>query len=148
MAEDKKFQVLDPGRIGLGRGFRFEAGHVLPGYLGKCATPHGHSYNGRILVSAPRAHADTCGIVADFDVLKEAIQDCIVGPYDHRSLTCSAEALVHQIAQALHDWFQTHTTTQHTGVRRVVPVGIALERVVLYETANCFVEWKRGGYAS
>lgn len=149
MADEKKFVITDPSRIGLGRDFRFEAGHILPGYDGKCATPHGHSYHGRVLVSAPRACADARGIVVDFDILKAAIQDCIVGPYDHRTLDCTAESLVQQIASALQAWFRENAGKDMVIAHhhRICPASVEVDRVVLYETANCYVEWKRDGYA-
>jgi 6-pyruvoyltetrahydropterin/6-carboxytetrahydropterin synthase len=149
----KEFVIQDTERIGLGRGFRFEAGHRLDGYDGKCSTPHGHSYFGRVLVSVPRAHADAIGIVLDFDILKKAIADCIVRPYDHRTLTGTAEQLVREIAVALKDWFSmaggTEMNIQHEDIglkTRRVPPDVEVERVVLYETANCFVEWNRRGF--
>lgn len=146
---DKQFQVTDVQRVGLGRGFRFEAGHVLPGYDGKCAEPHGHSYHGRVHVSVPRARADACGIVLDFDVLKAAIYDCIVSRYDHHgTLEETAETLVLSIATDLTNWFTSFAGKMLPvlGKDRYIPPDVEVERVILYETENCFAEWRRGGF--
>jgi 6-pyruvoyltetrahydropterin/6-carboxytetrahydropterin synthase len=150
---DKDLQFRDPQRIGLRRAFKFEAGHVLEGYDGKCSEPHGHSYHGNVLVSAPRAGADALGIVVDFDILARAIHDCIFRPYDHTTLNVAAEKLVDRIAGDLQGWFNQwggkDMAIQHEdkGLRtRHIPQGVTLERVVLFETANCSVVWQREGF--
>lgn len=151
---DKQFVITDAQRVGLGRGFSFEAGHQLTGYDGKCATPHGHSYHGRAMVSIPRAHADANGILLDFDVLKRAIHENIFRVYDHRTIVDrTAEQLVHEMATAMQSWFTANGGTtmniQHEDIglkSRTCPPDVRVERVVLYETANCFAEWRRGGF--
>lgn len=152
MAE-KQYKITDPERVGLGRGFKFEAGHILAGYDGKCARPHGHSYHGFIMVSVPRVRADAVGIVLDFDIMALAISDCIFRKYDHLTITETVEALVFRFAEDLQAWFNEREGQEvlapHEGDQwktRRVPKGCMVEKVVCYETANSFARWVRNGY--
>lgn len=134
-------------RIGLGRAFAFEASHHLENYEGKCSRVHGHSYHGSVLVSALFA-PDAAGIVLDFSILKAAIQASITERYDHRDLnecftTPTAERIVECIALDLQTWFNTTGSIDDGPVERQVPAGIRVERVKLYETANCLAIWSR-----
>ena len=64
--------------------FEFAAGHTLYGHEGKCHNFHGHNYKGKL--TAGGSVLDSLGMLVDFGVLKEAVQHCIMAPYDHRFL--------------------------------------------------------------
>ena len=66
--------------------FTFEMAHALPGYEGKCANLHGHSYHLEVTVEGAVPDADGlagCGMVMDFHRLKEIVQEAVVARYDH-----------------------------------------------------------------
>lgn len=121
-------------RIGISKGFKFEAAHHLPGYIGKCAAVHGHSYHGHVMVVGDTQDADKCGIVLDFDILKAAINDAIMR-YDHQDLntffdTPTAEAMVQVMWSNLGAYLFKNYNIDATHVF-----------VRLYETETCCVEF-------
>ncbi|HEY3676752.1 MAG TPA: 6-carboxytetrahydropterin synthase QueD [Candidatus Tumulicola sp.] len=69
------------------RRFRFEAAHVLPHHLGKCARMHGHSYRLDVAVRGPlREDGAAQGMVVDFDDIKRIVRERVVDVLDHRTL--------------------------------------------------------------
>ena len=61
----------------------FSAAHQLRGYGGKCESLHGHNWKIRIVA---RAHElDHVGMVIDFNILKEALNE-ILEEFDHKML--------------------------------------------------------------
>lgn len=61
--------------------FAFEMAHALPGYEGKCANLHGHSYHLDVTVEGTVMHAD--GMTVDFHLLKELVEHTVVERFDH-----------------------------------------------------------------
>jgi len=58
----------------------FSASHSIKGYPGSCAQMHGHNWKVRVYV---RSHKlDKLGLVIDFRVLKQMLQD-VISPLDH-----------------------------------------------------------------
>jgi 6-pyruvoyltetrahydropterin/6-carboxytetrahydropterin synthase len=69
------------------RRFHFEAAHVLPHHLGKCARMHGHSYRLDVAVRGPlREDGPAQGMVVDFDDIKRIVRERVVDVLDHRTL--------------------------------------------------------------
>lgn len=66
----------------LSREFTFDAAHSLPGYPGKCARIHGHTYT---LIVTVEGDLDQSGMVMDFFKIKEIVED-ILAPLDHHYL--------------------------------------------------------------
>ncbi|MBV9690397.1 MAG: 6-carboxytetrahydropterin synthase [Ktedonobacteraceae bacterium] len=138
----------------LTRIFEFEASHHLPGHLGRCRRPHGHSYRLEIslrgpILDAPGESSD--GMVMDLDDLKNFVNRTIIdvvsdsvpggplapdseGGLDHNNLNeitgirTTAENLVHWIWDAL--------------VAAGLPEDL-LYRVRLWETARGYAEITR-----
>jgi len=52
---------------------KFEAAHNLPGYEGKCARLHGHSY--RVEAEFSGHHLDSQGMLCDFTDLKSVLNE-------------------------------------------------------------------------
>jgi 6-pyruvoyltetrahydropterin/6-carboxytetrahydropterin synthase len=52
---------------------RFEAAHDIPGYNGKCARLHGHSYRVEVEFSSPKL--DSIGMVRDLAELKDILNE-------------------------------------------------------------------------
>ena len=69
------------------RRFRFEAAHVLPHHLGRCARMHGHSYRLEVAVRGPlRDEGPAQGMVVDFEDIKSVVRERVVDVLDHRTL--------------------------------------------------------------
>ena len=69
---------------------RFDSGHRLLDYPGKCAFPHGHTYCAEIFLQAPSL--DSLGLVFDFTDLKDRVKRWIDDHWDHAFLVNSLDA--------------------------------------------------------
>ena len=140
--------------IRLTREFTFEMSHVLHNYDGPCRNVHGHSYRLFVTLSGvPVNDPDNPknGMVIDFTDLKNIVLSRIVNQFDHSVVLCSdfdpekrtmmentfgntvivdyqptCENLVADFAQRLSD---------------VMPAGVSLHSLKLYETAKSYAEW-------
>lgn len=65
------------------REFHFDAAHHLTNYYGKCENPHGHTYRLAVSVEGPIAED---GLVIDFVVLKQLVNDRVLEKLDHTDL--------------------------------------------------------------
>ena len=64
--------------------FDFAAAHFLPGYKGKCANLHGHNY---LLQIGVKGGVDNrTGMVMDFVLLKQLIEEQVIEVLDHHLL--------------------------------------------------------------
>lgn len=68
---------------------RFEAAHRLPHLPGKCVNLHGHSWQAHITVATP--HLDHRDMVADFSVLKKALETFTDVHLDHGTMLGTAD---------------------------------------------------------
>ncbi len=114
--------------------FRFAAAHHLPRHRGKCARPHGHSYQLEVALRGPIKQvpdASDHGMVMDFGDLKQIVEEAVIGRLDHYDLNevtgvyTTAENLAHWIWDAL--------------VAAGLPEEL-LYRLRLWETESCYVE--------
>ena len=64
------------------RKFTFDAAHHLPGYPGKCAQVHGHSWRFEVAIGG---EIKPDGMVIDFSILKKVVQP-LVDQLDHTNL--------------------------------------------------------------
>lgn len=104
--------------------FRFEAAHVLPYHLGKCARPHGHSYRLEVAIRGPlRREGPARGMIEDFDHVRAVVHRTILDVLDHTSLNDTIEnpTCEHIIA-----WIW----------ERLLPELPGLDELVLWETAT------------
>ena len=107
--------------------------------FGACSNPnwHGHNYEMDVTVAGP-VDPDT-GYVLDLKILKDLLEDRVVSHLDHRNLNLevswldglvpTTENLVVAIWNRIHDR---------------LPDGLALERIVLWETPRNSVEYTGG----
>lgn len=74
-------------RTTIAKSFTFEAAHLLPDHIGKCAKLHGHSYRLEVSVSGlvQTTGAET-GMVMDFTYLSEIVEREVVSKWDHQLL--------------------------------------------------------------
>lgn len=70
-------------RTFISKEFKFEAAHSLPFHKGACFNKHGHSYHGKVTVSAKHL---VNGMVMDYGDLKKLIQQTILIIADHKDL--------------------------------------------------------------
>jgi 6-pyruvoyltetrahydropterin/6-carboxytetrahydropterin synthase len=106
------------------RRFTFEAAHQLDWHSGACKNLHGHSYRLEVTVSGPLTDD---GIVIDFADLSEVVQREVLDRFDHTYLN---DLLPNPTAEliAADIW------------ERLTAAGVALHRIVLWETENSCVE--------
>ena len=77
------------GVIRITKDFRFETGHALHGYDGKCKNIHGHNFKLSVTVTGSpitdKSHPKY-GMVIDFSDLKKIINEEIINVYDHATV--------------------------------------------------------------
>ncbi|MDQ1402577.1 MAG: 6-pyruvoyltetrahydropterin/6-carboxytetrahydropterin synthase [Actinomycetota bacterium] len=106
------------------RTFRFEAAHQLPWHTGKCRQLHGHGYRLEVTVTGPLTGV---GIVIDFADLAAVVRSSILDVYDHTFLNDLIENPTAEVIVA-DAW------------KRLAAAGLAVTRLRLWETEDCFVE--------
>lgn len=107
--------------------FTFEAAHYLPGYDGKCANLHGHSYKLEVTVSGVLDSKSL--MILDFSKLSKIVKNLIIDKFDHSCLNNiyehpTAECMILDIKNILQEKFKE-----------------SLIKLKLYETEDSFVEW-------
>lgn len=114
-------------RTSVTRSFTFEAAHELPWHPGKCRRLHGHSYRLEVTVSGPIGDN---GVVVDFADIRTVVEREVVERFDHRYLN---DLLDNPTAELLAQecW------------KLVEAGGLAVDRVRLWETDDCWVELTR-----
>jgi len=112
------------GRVQIRKLFRFEAAHVLPYHLGKCARPHGHSYRLEVALSGPlQAAGPARGMIEDFDAVREVVHREILDTLDHTSLN---DLIENPTCEHIVQWIW----------KRLQPSLPGLDELVLWETAT------------
>ena len=108
--------------------FHFEAAHVLPYHAGKCARPHGHSYQLEVAISGePQTSGPSRGMILDFDDLRAIVKAEVIEILDHRSLN---EIIENPTCEAIITWIW----------ERLGPKLPNLYELVLWETrTSCAV---------
>ena len=119
-------------KVSVTKCFGFESAHFLPNYDGDCSRLHGHSYKLQVTVSGSVDEAT--GMVIDFNVLKDIVNNKVVHKYDHQFLNeffhnPTAENMVQHIFKELNVAF--------------AKVGLTVESVKLWETESSFAECRR-----
>lgn len=116
--------------------FTFDSAHSLPGHKGKCAQIHGHTYRLEVTVSRKKSNLDlngsSDGMVMDFGDLKEIVNTQIINKVDHKMLN---------------DVYDFRTTSENlaghfykTLAAHLIPLGVAVEKIRLWESASSYVE--------
>ncbi len=134
--------------------FSFEMAHALWNYDGPCRNVHGHSY--RLFVTLYGKPVEESGnpkngMVMDFSDLKRIVKSEIVDVFDH------SVVVSHQFDKGKTEMFSTffgntvlvdyqptceNLVADFAGkISRLLPGGIKLHSLKLYETATSFAEW-------
>ena len=118
----------------IGKAFRFEAAHHLPGLPQghKCARPHGHSYTAEVTVVTD-GDLTGPGFVVDFAELA-ALGRFLDAAFDHRDLTTvlPVAPTSENVAAHLYQWCAENLA---------LPAGARVEKVRVSETASTFAEY-------
>ena len=120
------------GRVYLTSEFTFDAAHRLHDYDGKCSQMHGHTYKLQVTVSG----RPTAGILVDFNVLKDLVNERIIEEVDHKNLT---------------EVFRMNTTVENLCfwvwdvLCYALPEKVDLYEIKIWETPTCHAAYRGGG---
>ena len=116
--------------------FEFEAAHCLPKYNGLCKKLHGHRWKLEVSVKTIADKLDEQDMIMDFSELKKIVMDWVINKLDHSYINevldlrseeqPTAEVMVKSIADH---------------IQPVLPEGIKLYRLKLWETSTSYIEW-------
>ena len=132
--------------------FKFEMAHALHGYDGLCKNIHGHSYKLWVTIKGEvlkeKMHKKD-GMLLDFDILKSIVKPEIVDKYDHSLVlngnTSHADIDLSAFEKVFLLPYQPTSENLVTDfalkIKKRLPQGIELYKVVLSETATSFAEW-------
>lgn len=134
--------------------FPFEMSHVLWNYDGPCRNVHGHSYRLFVTISGvPVEEADhpKNGMVMDFNDLKNIVKKNIVNVFDHTVVISKyfdkekTEMFTKMFGNTVLVEYQPtceNLVADFAGrISKLLPAGIKLHKLKLYETASSFAEW-------
>jgi 6-pyruvoyltetrahydropterin/6-carboxytetrahydropterin synthase len=136
------------------REFTFEMAHVLWNYDGPCRNVHGHSYRLFITISGVPVNDSNNpknGMVIDFADLKNIVLKEIISVFDH-AVTVSGDFDKDKI-EMLKETFGNTVIVDYQPtcenlvsdfaqrIRKLMPAGIQLHNLKLYETAKSYAEW-------
>jgi 6-pyruvoyltetrahydropterin/6-carboxytetrahydropterin synthase len=113
--------------------FKFESAHQLPNHRGKCANLHGHSYVMQVAVHGYiKSGSSTSdeGMVMDFGDLDAIVAPMVADYFDHKLLNIMFEV---PTAENIATFWAGY-------IKEMLPTGIYLASVKLWETDKCFVE--------
>ena len=134
--------------------FRFEMAHALWNYDGPCRNVHGHSYILYVTISGrPLSNPDEPrnGMVIDFGDLKKIVKKNIVDRFDHSLMVSgfapadTIEAYKKHFGNVIVSTYQPTCENLVADIAAIItpliPGGISLHSIKLYETATSFAEW-------
>jgi len=134
--------------------YDFEMAHALWNYDGLCKNIHGHSYKLYITVIGEPIDDENNlknGMVIDFGDLKKIVKTQIVDKFDH-SLVVYKKAPIEKLLE-LNEMYERHHVVDFQPtcenlvalfvniIKPLLPEGVELKKVKLYETANSSAEW-------
>jgi 6-pyruvoyltetrahydropterin/6-carboxytetrahydropterin synthase len=145
---------MTSSNIRITKQFRFEAAHALWGYDGACRNIHGHSYILYVtLIGKPITDANhpKLGMVMDFSVLKEIVNEMVIDPFDHalmirsgtphQQLALSSELVGKVMELDYQPTCENMVTDFATKISSRLPADIRLFSLKLHETATAYAEW-------
>jgi 6-pyruvoyltetrahydropterin/6-carboxytetrahydropterin synthase len=136
------------------REFTFEMAHVLRNYDGPCRNVHGHSYRLFVtLTGSPMNDPEhpKNGMVIDFTELKKIVLSSIVDIFDHSVVVSSdfdndkkemmAKTFGNTVITDYQPTCENMVADFAFRIRPLLPEGVKLHSLKLYETAKSYAEW-------
>lgn len=139
------------------RKIEFDAGHRIPDHNSQCRNLHGHRYTLLITLVGEVVRQDGVsdnGMIMDFSDIKELANQHLVSKWDHAFLAYEKDFPVIEFLKTL-PGHKTVTTDRVPTVENLAQIAfdtlkevyhnrygraLALHRVTLYETPNCWAE--------
>ena len=139
------------------RKIEFDAGHRIPDHKSQCRNLHGHRYTLLITLAGEVVKQDGVsdnGMIMDFSDIKELAHEHLVSLWDHAFLVYEKDAAVVEFLKTLPGHktvvvnrvptvenlaqiaFDTLNAVYHNRYGR----ALALKKITLYETPNCWAE--------
>ena len=139
-------------KIRLTKEFRFEMSHALDQYQGLCRNLHGHSYKLFVTVIGEyvkNPQSNSSGMVLDFKRVKELVENSVINDFDHSVVLYKNSKFANVIKETDTKMimFDCQPTCEnlimefHDRITKVLPEGIKLAKIKLYETETSFAEW-------
>jgi 6-pyruvoyltetrahydropterin/6-carboxytetrahydropterin synthase len=136
------------------REFTFEMAHVLWNYDGPCRNVHGHSYRLFVTISGVPVNDvknPKNGMVIDFADLKAIVLKEIVHVFDHavvvsrdfdrEKITMFKETFGNTVIVDYQPTCENLVADFAQRIMKLMPPGIRLHNLKLYETARSYTEW-------
>jgi 6-pyruvoyltetrahydropterin/6-carboxytetrahydropterin synthase len=108
--------------------FTFDSAHKLINYKGKCENLHGHTYKLHVTVDGD---IKDNGLVIDFVILKEIVNDKIIEKLDHKYLNDFFE---NPTAEVMAKWIWDE-------LKEIEEKGVKLFEIKLWESPTSFVTY-------
>ena len=134
------------------RKIEFDAGHRVVGHNKKCQYIHGHRYG--LEVTIVTKELDALGMVIDFGILKDIINNWINENFDHTLILHKSDA---ELGEEIAKWtgqkiyyMENNPTAENIALHLkndIMPIlftdpSYKITKVKLHETPNCYVEVK------
>jgi len=145
---------MNNDKVRVTKQFDFEMAHALWDYDGLCKNLHGHSYKLFVTVVGKPIEdksSTKLGMVIDFGDLKKIVKTTIVDVFDHSVVlnkNAPTKDFIHteQMFDRIHllDYQPTcenMVVDFALQIKALLPDGVSLENVKLYETATSSAEW-------
>jgi len=137
-------------RVRATRRLHFNAGHRLyrPDWsdarneevFGLCANPYGHGHNYELEVTVEGEINPETGYVMDLGELKERVNAAVVNQLDHRNLNLQVPWL-----EGINPTTENLVVAIWNRIVPLLPAGVELARLVLWETPRNYVEYTGEG---
>ena len=105
--------------------------------FGPCANPHWHGHNYEIEVTVEGTINPETGYVMDLGDLKDRVNESVIDQVDHRNLNVEVPWL-----QGLNPTTENFVVAIWTRLEPLLPSGVRLARLVLWETPRNYVEYE------
>ena len=136
------------------RRLEWDAMHRIPKHESKCKSFHGHRYVAEVTCLAEQL--DHLGRVVDFGVIKARVGTWIDEHWDHTAILMrdDPDPAVPIIAASNEKngrpvyWLDSHPTAENIAaelgrisIDLLKNTGVTVDRIRIWETPNCWVEW-------
>jgi len=133
--------------------FHFEMAHAIDGYAGACKNIHGHSYELHVTISGENPmdqYLPSTGFLIDFKELKQLVREAVIEKLDHKivlsqvflSNNSGLQSLENIIVWPVEPSAENILIFIRNTLQKIVPAGVILSGLRLYETKDSFAEWK------